>query len=161
MRGRIICPVDFSEGSDSALEHAAGLARKLGVELELVHIYQVPALAMPDGAVLASPTYLANLTSRAQQELEVKRAQVAGQGLQVTTTLLQGDPADSIVEHADKRGASLIVMGTHGRTGLSRMLLGSVAERVVRCARVPVLTVRNSEAEEARSARLSAATLAD
>lgn len=159
MQGRIICPVDFSEGSDSALAYAAGLARKLGVELEVVHVYQVPTLAMPDGAVLASPTYLANLTSRAQQELDASRARVADDRLQVTTTLLQGDPADAIVEHADRKGASLIVMGTHGRTGLVRMLLGSVAERVVRTARVPVLTVRTPAAEGTTSR--SAVTIAD
>ena len=159
MQGRIICPVDFSEGSDSALAYAAGLARKLGVELELVHVYQVPALAMPDGAVLASPTYLANLTSRAQQELDASRARVADDRLHVTTALLQGDPADTIVEHADRKGASLIVMGTHGRTGLVRMLLGSVAERVVRTARVPVLTVRTPAAEGTTSR--SAVTIAD
>ena len=158
MKGKIICPVDFSEGSDSALAYAAGLARKLGVELELVHVYQVPSLAMPDGAVLATPTFLANLTSRAQEELDRSRARVADDGLQVTTALLQGNPADTLVEHAARQGASMIVMGTHGRTGLARMLLGSVAERVVRTARVPVLTVRSPAAE---TASRSADTVAD
>jgi nucleotide-binding universal stress UspA family protein len=155
MRRTIICPVDFSEGSESALDYAAGLARMLGNDLELVHVFQVPAVALPDGAFVASPTYLANLTSRAQQELETSRARVADDGLHVTTVLLQGMPASSIVDHADPERASMIVMGTHGKTGLRRLLLGSVAEQVVRSSRVPVLTVRNPPPPE-RSARPAA-----
>jgi nucleotide-binding universal stress UspA family protein len=142
MTKKIVCAVDFSEGSDAALAQAAELARVMDAELDLLHVFAVPTLALPEAPVSVSPTYVANLTSRAQHRLDADRARLEKQGLRVTTHLIEGNPADAIVTYAKQVGASILVLATQGRKGLQRLLLGSVAERVVRTACVPVLTVR-------------------
>jgi universal stress protein A len=138
---KILCPVDFSPGSEQAIEKARELAGALGAELELVHAYQLPVLALPDSSVTVSPTYVAELTSRAQQELDRHADELRRDGITATTQVLEGSAAEAIVDRAKDGGASMIVMGTHGRSGFRRFLLGSTAERVVRMATVPVLTV--------------------
>jgi nucleotide-binding universal stress UspA family protein len=137
----ILCPVDFSKGSEHAVRKAQELARATGSELELLHVYSLPVLALPDAAIMVSPTYVAELTERAEQALEVHRKMLADGGVSVHTKLVEGSPADAIVERAKNTQAHMIVMGTHGRGGFRRFLLGSVAERVVRMAEAPVLTV--------------------
>jgi nucleotide-binding universal stress UspA family protein len=143
VKGKIVCAVDFSPGCDAAVEQAARLARALNVELELLHVFLVPSVSFPEGAVMAMPTYVADLSNRAQTCLEEDRAKLADQGIRVTTRLLEGEPARTIVAHAEREHASMIVLGTQGRSGISRFLLGSVADRVVRSSSVPVLTVRD------------------
>ncbi|MFT3925191.1 MAG: universal stress protein [Myxococcales bacterium] len=144
---KILCPVDFSPGSETAIEKARELAGALGAELELLHAYQMPVLALPDSSVTVSPTYLVELTNRAQQELDKHATQLEEDGITTTTRVLEGNPAETIVDCARDTGATMIVMGTHGRSGFRRFLLGSTAERVVRMATVPVLTVHVSETE--------------
>jgi universal stress protein A len=138
---KILCPVDFSAGSEQAIEKARELAGALGAELELLHAYQLPVLALPDSSVTVSPTYVVELTSRAQQELDKHAEALERDGITTTTRVLEGNPAETIVDCAKDSGATMIVMGTHGRSGVRRFLLGSTAERVVRMATVPVLTV--------------------
>jgi nucleotide-binding universal stress UspA family protein len=137
----ILVPVDFSKGSDRAVAQAEALATALGAKIELFHAYQLPVFALPDSSVTVSPTYVADLTDRAQQELNRHRDVLAERGVVASTKLLEGNSADAIVERAQAIGASMIVLGTHGRSGFRRFLLGSTAERVVRMATVPVLTV--------------------
>lgn len=141
----ILVPVDFSNGSARAVDKAVTLASALGADIELFHAYQLPVLALPDSSVTVSPTYVADLTDRAQRELNHHRDRLAEQGLTVTTKLLEGNPADAIVQRAESLPAMMIVLGTHGRSGFKRFLLGSTAERVVRTATVPVLTVHLPE----------------
>ncbi len=141
----ILVPVDFSKGSDRAVAQAEQLATALGTQLELFHAYQLPVFALPDSTVTVSPTYVADLTERAQRELDRYRETLLGRGLGVTTRLVEGNPADAIVERAEALHATMIVLGTHGRSGFRRFLLGSTAERVVRMATVPVLTVHLPE----------------
>jgi nucleotide-binding universal stress UspA family protein len=119
---RMLFPTDFSEASRVAGRMAAALARESGAQLTLLHV--VPPVTDPS----PSPTLAALATELAP-------------GMSVTTEVLSGLPASRIVEYAQRRGVDLIVMGTHGRTGLSAALLGSVAEAVVRRAPCPVLTV--------------------
>jgi universal stress protein A len=138
---KILCPVDFSPGSENAVAKARELARALNAELELVHAYQLPVLALPDSSITVSPTYVAELTNRAQQELDRHASAIKQEGIAVNTRLVEGNPAEAIVERAKETDAGMIVMGTHGRSGFRRFLLGSTAERVVRTATVPVLTV--------------------
>lgn len=142
---KIVCPVDFSEGSEHALDKAVELARALGAQLELVHVYQNPVLVLPDSAAVAmDPALITQLSGQSKKLLEdaLLRLRAKAPELQVNAHLLQGSAADGIVEFAEQAGATMIVVGTHGRRGFQRFLLGSVAERVVRIAHIPVLTVQ-------------------
>ena len=145
MSKKILCPVDFSKGSEYAVAKAEELARSLGAEIELFHAYQLPVLALPDSTVTVSPTFVADVTDRAQRALNQHRDTVISHDVRATTRLVEGNPADAIVDHAREVNAAMIVMGTHGRSGFRRFLLGSTAERVVRMSTVPVLTVHLPE----------------
>jgi nucleotide-binding universal stress UspA family protein len=139
---KILCPVDFSEPSRAALQAAAELARHFDAEVLLFHAYQLPGYTLPEGSVVASPKMLQDLADQAERHLEEWAALARTMGApRVTTEKGIGDPAIEIIELGRERGAELIVVGTHGRTGLRHALLGSVAERVVRRAGCPVLTV--------------------
>ena len=141
----ILVPVDFSKGSDRAVAQAESLALALGADLELFHAYQLPVLALPDSSVTISPTYVSDLTERAQRELDKYRVDIESRGVSAHVKLVEGSPADAIIERAQALRALMIVLGTHGRGGFRRFLLGSTAERVVRTASVPVLTVHLPE----------------
>jgi len=139
---KILAATDFSEPSARAVEMAVGFARAFGATIELVHVAVEAAYVMPppvDVAVL--PIDMGKLLDEAAKSLEREEARVREAGVSVTSTTLVGRPDAEIVDHATKTGADVIVMGTHGRTGLGRVLLGSVAERVVKHARCPVLIV--------------------
>ncbi|MGH8568216.1 MAG: universal stress protein [Gammaproteobacteria bacterium] len=137
---RILCPVDFSEPSARALEYALALAERLGAQVDVLHVFQFPTFAVEDGAVALPPYLPENLSQRLRERLEQFVIEKAGAGSKATAHVLEGVPYVAIMEAA--KGQDLIVMGTHGRTGLSHLLLGSVAERVVRGSEVPVLTIR-------------------
>lgn len=138
---KIICPVDFSEGSEVALERAAELARALGADVELLHVYQLPVLRLPEATITANPEFVAALTNRAQDALNGYTKKLQSQGVIASASLIEGNPPTVIVEQALKTPASMVVLGTHGRSGFKRFLLGSVAERVVRTSAVPVMVV--------------------
>lgn len=140
---RILCPVDFSTPSEKALDFALDLAGTLGAEVHLVHVFQLPIYALPDGAMMAGP----ELTTRVSTELQKALDELAVRrpGPKLPTHLVEGVPYREVVRMSDELSADLIVMGTHGRTGIRHLLLGSVAERVVRSARVPVITVPTHE----------------
>jgi nucleotide-binding universal stress UspA family protein len=144
---RIICPVDFSDASRAALETAADLARLHGARLTLLHAYPVPGYTFPDGSFVASAKMLEELAEAARVHLEEWKAIATSLGLKdVEAVTAVGEPAAEIVAHVKEKGADLVVVGTHGRTGLTHALMGSVAERVVRRAPCPVLTVRPPKA---------------
>lgn len=142
---KILCPVDFSKGSEQAVNKALELARAIGGEIELLHAYQLPVLALPDSSVTVSPTFVADMTDRAQRALNKHRDDLAAQSVPAHTKLIEGNPAETIVDRAKAIGADMIVMGTHGRSGFKRFLLGSTVERVVRISTIPVLTVHLPE----------------
>jgi nucleotide-binding universal stress UspA family protein len=141
---RICCPIDFSDASRAAMEVAADLARRFGADLVLLHAYPVPGYTFPDGSVMASPKMMQELAEQAERHLEEWRA--AAERLvgapRVSAEKAIGEPAAEIVSFAKARAVDLVAMGTHGRTGLEHALMGSIAERVVRRAHCPVLTVR-------------------
>lgn len=137
----ILCAVDFSDGSERALEQAAALAKATGARVVLLHAYQLPVLALPDGVVTATPEFVTKLTTHAQEALDRLRGKLASQGVDATTRLLEGNPVETIVDCAKQLEGAMLVLGTHGRSGFKRFVLGSTAERVVRLATVPVLTV--------------------
>lgn len=142
---RILVPVDFSETSDYALEYALDMASRLGAEVHLLHVYQLPMYALPDGALVTGPDFATNLSDTLQKELDQLVGRYASRGVKLETHLTEGVPHNEIERVAKERGVGLIVMGTHGRGGIQHFLLGSVAERTVRSAPVPVLTVRKPQ----------------
>jgi nucleotide-binding universal stress UspA family protein len=143
---KVLCAVDFSEPSREALHFAADLARQYDAELTLLHVYQVPGYTFPDGVLVVGPEILNDLLSEISRSLDdwKKEAWVRGVAA-VQTVSVQGSAAPEIVRFAKERDIDLIVVGTHGRGGLAHVLLGSVAEKVVRKAPCPVLTVRTSD----------------
>jgi len=142
---RILCPVDFSDTSSHAFDYAIELASRFGAELHLVHAYQLPAYALPDGAFVATPEFAARVADESQQQLNKLVESHASSNLKFETHLVEGVAHAEIVRVAKEMAADLIVMGTHGRSGITHFLLGSVAERVVRSSMCPVLTVRKPD----------------
>lgn len=138
---KVLCPIDFSPPSNDAMCCAAELVRSAGGQLVLVHVWQQPFVYPQDGAF---PTDLfADSKRAAEEELAVWRRAAEHLGARVSTQLLIGAPWHQIVELAERTpDLDAIVIGTHGRTGLKHVLLGSVAEKVVRHAPCPVLVVR-------------------
>ena len=149
---RILVPTDFSAASDAALRYARSLATQFGGSINLVHVLEDPLAsgAFAGDGVVTMPIDLREAMVRtARERLETQHAEHA-QSLPLSSTdLLMGPTAKRIVEHAEKIHADLIVMGTHGRGGVGHFLLGSIAERVVRTARCPVLTAREPQSEPA------------
>jgi nucleotide-binding universal stress UspA family protein len=140
---KILVPVDFSAHSEQAVRVAAELARRYDAALDIIHIYEPLAYALPEGYVLLSNEQLKELWSRLEKDLDaVKKLAVEGGAPRIETHLLQGLAVDEICSVAKKQGFDLIVMGTQGRRGLSHLLVGSVAERVLRLAPCPVLTLK-------------------
>lgn len=141
---KILCPVDFSPGSRQAMRTAVRLANERDAELMLVHSWHIPPVAFAGEHAYAADI-VQYITDDAQRALEdaVGDARKLG-ARRVTSKLLNGLPWQQIVDAAAHESVDLIVIGTHGRTGLSRVVMGSVAEMVVRHAACPVLTVRPS-----------------
>ena len=143
---KILVPVDFSTHSAEALRMAADLARRYEASLELLHVFQTLTYALPEGYVLPSSEEIAKIMDQFQLQLDAAKRSALDLGAPaVDTALLQGGVATEIVRFAKDRACDLIVMGTHGRTGVKHLLIGSVAEYIVRVAPCPVLTVRGAK----------------
>lgn len=140
---KILVPTDFSETADFATDWALELAAKVQGEVRLLNVYDYPSYALPDGALIPSSDVVADMLTEVQTQLEERRQRFAHRQVPISYEARQGAAVDDIVAHAAEWGADLIVMGTHGRTGLGHLLLGSVAERVVRKSHCPVTTVRH------------------
>jgi nucleotide-binding universal stress UspA family protein len=132
----ILHPTDFSEQSQCALRLAGALARDHGARLVLLHVAAAPVAFYTEGVFVPAPSDPHDEERRQLEQLEVPGAAPAER------RLAEGNPPSEILRVAEETGADLIVMGTHGRTGLARLLMGSVAEQVVRRAPCPVLTVK-------------------
>lgn len=157
---RILVPVDFSPPSDRAIRYATTLANKFGARVSLLHVVDDPFVtgAWQAEAFIANiPELLTELMMSARTHLGELKRDLAAHGFIVDTAVITGPPARAIVEHASAGHFDLIVMGTHGRTGLSHALLGSVAERVVQKAPCPVLTVREASPAAAKTASATTA----
>jgi len=143
---RMLVPTDFSPTSDIAFQYALDLAARDGATIQLLHVVEnaTVAAAFPDGLYAELPGLRERLVAEAQQRLNEAAQTCAAAGIATTTQVHVGPPASSIAGEASARGTDLIVMGTHGRSGFAHLLLGSVAEHVLRTAPCPVLTVRDS-----------------
>jgi len=138
----ILCPVDFSDPSRDAMRFASDLCRVYGARLTLLHAYAVPGYVLPEGFVAAGPDVLEEIEARTRTTLKewLAAAQEAGaQEVELVTAM--GNAAPEIVLYAKEHPTDLIVVGTHGRTGIVSFLLGSVADKVVHTAHCPVLIV--------------------
>jgi nucleotide-binding universal stress UspA family protein len=138
----ILVPTDFSDGSAAAFAQAIELARESGARLTLIHVHHVPATALPDMLFAMTPDLMHDVEQSVAGWLEewVERARLAG--VVATARTMFGATHREICAAAAELGADLIVIGTHDSGGLSRALLGSTTERVMRRAPCPVLTVR-------------------
>ena len=132
---KIVCPIDFSEASEKALDVASKLARANGAKMYIMHVEELASLVHP-GLLGGLPPV--TLPSRRKLNSTLPTATE----VRFEHDLLIGNPAEKIVEFAIEKGADLIVMGTHGNTGMTRVLMGSVAEGVVRRSPIPVLTLK-------------------
>lgn len=137
--GVLLVPIDFEKASMKALETAKDLGARLGAEVVLVHVYQVPMFTYPGLEPSLLPTFTVEIATAAKNAVE-KLSESSG-GLRAV--LREGDPATEITEAAKALGAQMIIMGTHGRGGFAHLFLGSVAEKVMRESAVPVMTVRS------------------
>lgn len=144
---RILVPIDGSEASNKGLEEAIKLAADSGATLRLLHVVNELILLGAQGPSLYLEDLMAPLRKRAQEVLATAKQRVEERSVKVEVIMretLGGRAGDCIVDEAKRWPAELIVMGTHGRKGLDRLALGSDAERVLRHATVPVMTVRES-----------------
>lgn len=141
----ILVPVDYSENSAAALSFAAGLAAKVGASVDVVHVWDRPTYVpekMKVGHGDAARSLIDLIRENAQAEMGEFMAKVElPAGVKVGTRLLSGNPAGAVLKELEHGEHQLLVVGTHGRTGLQHVLLGSVAEKLVRLSPVPVLTV--------------------
>jgi len=147
----ILVPHDFSSSANHALAIARDEAKLHGAQLFLLHVIDLPGQLKPETVIVpdatGAPINLKDYAvAQAEQHLADLAARIGKDGVTAKTFIRLGKPEDEIVKFATEHGVDLITMGTHGRTGLAHMLVGSVAERVVRASSVPVLTIR-SEAE--------------
>lgn len=137
---KLLHPTDFSETADQAEAQAVALARALGAEVVLLHIG-----VYSEGALNFETQRIYDVQRKwAEEALEARTAAIRAQGVMARWLRRAGVPFEAIVAAATEERADVIVMGTHGRSGLNRLLLGSVADRVIRLAPCPVLAVRES-----------------
>lgn len=148
LMSRIVVPIDFSAESDRALEYAMELAQVYGSRIEVVHVMFPPMAAEGVPGVPLPSFSPAEVSSEIMKTLSKRVANVANPEVAVETHVLLGRPASRISDFADEQGASLIVMGSHGLSGVRRFLLGSVSEKVVGAASCPVLVLRGPDSEE-------------
>jgi nucleotide-binding universal stress UspA family protein len=136
MYKRILLPTDGGEGVDSAIEHALELAGTYEAELHVLHVVDDASLDS------VSEDAMTDLRQRGDDAVADVAERAAEEGIETETAVREGSPHREILDYTDAAAIDLVVMGTHGRSGVGRVLMGSVTERVVRAASVPVVTVR-------------------
>lgn len=136
----ILVPLDFSSDAEQALDYAVTFAQQFQARLTLLHVIYIPATAEVNLSA-----YFAQMENGAQQRMETYQKRLEDAGLAAKTIIIRGNPYHGIVEMAQDKQVDLIIIGTHGHTGFQHLLLGSVAERVVRLAPCPVMVTRESQ----------------
>jgi universal stress protein A len=146
---RILVPLDFSPASDRALAYAVALSTEFGAPLYLLHVIEDRLITgpWPSEVYLGElPKLREDLVKDAERRMRQCLESLAADGITATGEVLIGGPSHVIIEQAAEVNADLLVMGTHGRTGITHLLIGSVAERVIRHAPCPVFVVRERKA---------------
>jgi nucleotide-binding universal stress UspA family protein len=140
---KILVPIDYSPHSDEAIRTAVDLSKRYAAAITLLNVYEPIDRLMPEAYWVITPEQEQRVLAAFKERLDKIEKQVRDQGASsVSSQLLEGEPAVRIVSYARDNGHDLIVMGTHGRRGVKHMLLGSVAERVLRAAPGAVLVVK-------------------
>lgn len=149
---RICVPTDFSDPADWALRYGAQLAKTFSAELHLLHVLQDFAMIVSDPEFAATAVTVGDFLQNMEKEAGTNLEKVASQEwlqaigqLKLTKAVRNGTPAEEICRYACKHDIDLLICGTHGRTGIKHLLLGSVAERLIRVSPCPVLTVRHPQ----------------
>ena len=141
---RILFPTDFSPSSQQAQNYACALAEKFSAELHALHVVPDPMpVPGPEGSWILPDYSVPKIVHEAELELAVRMEAALTGEIAVVRSVQVGTTVHAIIDYANKHEIDLIVIGTHGHTGLSHLLLGSVAEKVVRLATCPVLTVHS------------------
>jgi universal stress protein A len=143
---KILVPIDFSEASERAAAYAAALARRLGASIHLIHVVESsPLNRRPYDYEPDTPAVRERFYQEARARLIALAARVASGTRRVSVEVRRGDALKSITAAEIDYGADLVILSTHGRSGWSHLLLGSVAEQLIRTARCPVLVIRDSD----------------
>lgn len=151
---KILFPTDFADSSRAASDVAVELAQRFHVPILAIHVFPIPKEMYSSVPFVPTDEYLQWVEDTARTHLDNEAARLRANGIVVSSILKMGCPWEEIVVAANHFDPGLIVMGTHGRRGLSRAFLGSVAEKVVRLSPVPVLTIRGvAEKIEAAKSR--------
>jgi len=140
----VVVPTDLSEYADYALTYAIKLAQKFRASLTLLHVIDTTPLGVAGWETRLPPSHLQDLETSIAQGMEALLGRIHDAGLQGEIAIVHGMPFQKIIDTTKDKGVDLIVMGTHGRTGLTHVLIGSVAEKVVRLAPCPVLVTRQA-----------------
>ena len=151
---KLLVPVDFSAHAEEAMRTAADLSRRYSASITIAYVYEPMQYVLPEGFLVYTPEQVNVLTTGFRERLaRAERHLVELGAANVHTELLQGAVAREIVDYAKSGGFDLIVMGTHGRTGLRHVMMGSVAEKVLRLAPCPVLVVKLPPASDSAAAQ--------
>ncbi len=142
----ILVPTDFGEPAAAALDYAITIAETTKAKVYVLHAYQLPIMGFPDGMLVASDI-TGRILSAANKALDEAISKYNGRDVVVVPMVKQADPREAALAVAKDVDADLIVIGTHGRRGIARALIGSVAESIVRTSPVPVLTVHGPSNE--------------
>lgn len=137
MYSKILLPTDGSEGAEVAVDHALGLAEKYGAEIHILYVADIRINSTADIWV----NLLGELEEIGRKATEKISDKAEETGIESFTEVIRGIPHEEINLYSEENNIDLIVMGTHGRTGLDRILLGSVTEKIIRTSGIPVLTV--------------------
>lgn len=137
----ILVPIDFSEASTAALDYAVDLAEDTDAKVFVLHTFELPTVGFPDAFIPPTAELTGRIVEGARVGLDTTLARYAKRKVPVKALLERGDAREVILAKAEELGADLICIGTHGRKGIARALIGSVAESVVRTSPIPVLTV--------------------
>ena len=137
----ILVPVDFQDASLEALELARDLGARLGMDIVLMHVFSIPVVVYPGFEPIMAPGLPEEIETAARRAIE-RLAESAGGA---RTRVASGDPATEILKEVEQTQPAFVVMGTHGRKGLSHLFMGSVAEEVIRSSKCPVITVREAQ----------------
>jgi len=143
----LLVPIDFSEHSREALDTAIQIAHLFGSTIHLLHCYHIQTAGVSPYGIVLPAGYYADIRDAAEKRLNDWYEKVSAEGIKVESRLSADSPSLAINLAAEETNADLIVMGTRGLSGLKHAMLGSVAERVVRLAPCPVLTVKHPEAD--------------
>jgi len=137
----ILVPTDFTEPSEHAIDWAIQMASRLGSSITLMHAYELPIVGLPDATLIAPAEVASRIADASRKALDSALERHKDRGVRIAIVLRQGVAWQEINRVADEIDADLVVLGTHGRTGLARTLLGSTAEKVVRSAHHAVATI--------------------